>query len=184
MNDIDTVLEQCKTTSFEKFYSANFLKIKLSLLFLGVDEESAKDLAQESFARLWVNWDTIENDMARKKFARVVSKNLWIDKYRKLKKEEEFVTAASRDIDLFEHDVFYKDLLEATNKALWKYDSVKKEMYREIKVNGASYKEVCEKFEVNIKTLERYMTEMSKSVKEFLKKHYPHMSLLAFLLKF
>jgi DNA-directed RNA polymerase specialized sigma24 family protein len=62
---------------------------------------------------------------------------------------------------------------------LWKYDEGKRDMFFEIKLYGAPYKEVADKFNINIKTLERYMTQMSKSVKSFLEKYYPHISAIA-----
>lgn len=167
--------------SFESFYHAHFLKVKLSLVFLGVDEETAKDLTQESFSKLWLSWTNFESDMGRRKFLRVVSKNMWIDRYRKIKLEESNAVNDTGQYSL-EDEIYFKDLLNATETALYGYGADQKDMYYEIKVNGCSYKEVSEKFEVNIKTLERYMTQMSKSVREYLVKHYPHLSVFAIFL--
>lgn len=168
---------------FESFYKKNFSKVNLTLVFMGVDEETAKDLTQEAFTRLWVSWDDFEDDSSKMKFLKVVSRNLWIDKYRKIQRENAFVNHRGGDFSVQEM-MDYRDLLEATKSALRSYDEEKKDMFFEIKLNGAPYKEVAEKFDVNVKTLERYMTQMSKSVRSFLKKYYPHISAVAVILNF
>jgi len=148
---------------FEDFYKCNFLKVKLTLVFMGVDDETARDFAQEAFTRLWLSWNNFDNDQSRMKFLKVVSRNLWIDKYRKIKRESTLVHVREEDTSLQEM-LDYKDLLEVTKKALCHYDEVKRDIYYEIKLHGTSYKEVADKFNINIKTLERYMTQMSKTV--------------------
>jgi RNA polymerase sigma-70 factor (ECF subfamily) len=167
-----------QTEGFDTFYVANFSKVNLTLVFMGVDEETARDLTQEAFTRLWLSWHRFENDVSRMKFLKVVSRNLWIDKYRKMQRESIFSSHHEEAFSLQEA-VDYQDLLEAMNKALWKYDEGKRDMFFEIKLYGAPYKEVADKFNINIKTLERYMTQMSKSVKSFLEKYYPHISAIA-----
>lgn len=160
---------------FENFYKENFSKVKLVLVFMGVDDEMARDLSQEAFTRLWISWDDFEDDPSRMKFLKVVSRNLWIDKYRKIQRENLFVHQMEERFSV-QDTIDYRDLLEAMKKALRGYDEEQKNMFFEIKLNGVPYKEVAEKFNVNVKTLERYMTQMSKSVRSFLKKYYPHIS--------
>lgn len=163
-------------TEFEGFYKKNFSKVRLTLVFVGVDDETAGDLAQEAFTKLWLSWDNFEHDASRMKFLKVVSRNLWIDKYRKIQREVSFADRLEEDRSLQEM-IDYQDLLEVTKKALCSYDEAKRDMFYEIKLYGTPYKEVAEKFNVNIKTLERYMTQMSKSVKSYLRKYYPHISI-------
>lgn len=170
-----------KGAGFESFYEKNFSKINLTLVFMGVDEETARDFTQEAFTRLWVSWENFEDDSSRIKFLKVVSRNLWIDKYRKIKREDAFIHSIERDFSV-QDTVDYQDLLEATKTALQSYDEDKKNMFFEIKLDGVPYKEVAEKFNINVKTLERHMTQMSKSVRSFLKKYYPHISAVAIML--
>lgn len=164
-----------QTAQFEDFYKSNFQKVRLTLVFMGVDDETANDLSQEAFTRLWSSWSNFDHDASKMKFLKIVSRNLWIDKYRKIKRESSFVNQLEEDLSLQEM-IDYQDLLEATKKALQGYDNAKKEMFFEIKLHGVPYKEVADKFNVNVKTLERYMTQMSKSVRLFLEKYYPHIS--------
>lgn len=179
----NNVVSFTKDVEFENFYKHNFLKVKLTLVFMGVDDETARDLAQEAFTRLWLSWNNFDSNPSRMKFLKVVSRNLWIDKYRKIKRESAYVSNSEEDMSLQEM-LDYHDLLEVTKKALCSYDEVKRDIYYEIKIHGTSYKEVADKFDMNIKTVERYMTQMTKSVKTYLKKYYPHLSTLAFFLNF
>ncbi len=149
--------------TFHDFYNENFIKIKLSLMFLGEDEESAKDMAQETFERIWLRWTNFPNNYARKRFIKVVSRNMWIDKYRKPKLFERTERIIEGSCHYTEEQVLYNELIYVTNKALEKYDSQKKDIFNEIRIQGASYKDVSEKFNVNIKTLERYMSQMTKN---------------------
>lgn len=160
---------------FNGFYNENFMKIKLSLMFLGEDEESAEDITQETFERIWLRWTNFPNNYARKKFIKVVSKNMWIDKYRKPKLFEQTEQVIEGSCHYTEEQVLYNELLQLTNKALEKYGSKKKDIFNEIRIKGASYKDVSEKFNVNIKTLERYMSQMTKTVRLYLEKYYIHM---------
>lgn len=181
VTQLDTRREQ---SQFSEFYEENFLKIKLTLVFMGVEEETVKDIAQESFAKIWSTWSQFETNAARMGFLKVVSRNLWIDRCRKLKHENlylsEIIQGSDKTIDI----LHYKELLEATQKALEPFDDEYQKIYYEIKLNGCSYKEVAERFQVNIKTLERHMTKMSKRVRGYLQKYYAHLSLVVFFLNF
>ncbi|ERJ58163.1 RNA polymerase sigma factor [Sphingobacterium paucimobilis] len=171
-------------TQFSGFYRDNFLKVKLTLVFMGVDEETAKDISQEAFAKLWSAWTQFETDAARMGFMKVVSKNLWIDRCRKSKYEGMYLSEAAYANSLSSDMLYYKELLEATEKALEPFKDDYRKIYFEIKLNGCSYKEVSERFQINIKTLERHMTKMSKTVRGYLEKYYAHLSLLVVLLNF
>lgn len=164
---------------FDSFYQEHYIKIKISLMFLGEDEDSAKDIAQETLERLWVRWADFPNNYARIKFIRVVSKNMWIDKCRKSSKIIKTDQIVELTSSYTEEQVLYHELIHETQKALEKYDAQKKKIFNEIRIKGASYKEVSEKFDVNIKTLERYMSQMTKTVRIYLKKYY--INLLPFL---
>ncbi|PRD50801.1 RNA polymerase sigma factor [Sphingobacterium gobiense] len=178
----EKLLCNAEQSGFDKFYNTNFLKVKTSLLFLGVEEEMAKDITQESFLRILLLWNNFENDIARRSFLKLTSRNLWIDKYRKIKREEQFCSLFEEGSRLLEEQMDFKELQEITYQALDQYEENMRLMYFEIKLNGASYKDVSQKYQVNIKTLERYMTKMSKTVRLYLKKYYPHLGILAVFL--
>lgn len=166
------------------FYNMHFLKIKSSLLFLGVDEDTAIDIAQECFTRLWLRWLDFDTDAARMQFMKVSSRHLWIDKCRKLKHERMYLAHVSEKLESPHQQLHYKELMNAIQEALIEYDPLYQQIYIDIKFHGATYKDVASRTDIHLKTLERHMTQMSKKVRTYIVKHNLHMPSIALLLFF
>lgn len=83
-----------RLSDFEAFVRSNEAAIiSLALVYSG-NPEDAHDLAQETFARVWENWERLASHVNREAWSRRVLHNLAMSKWRRLKLERRHSTAA------------------------------------------------------------------------------------------
>jgi RNA polymerase sigma-70 factor (ECF subfamily) len=86
-------------SDFEKFVRANEAQIvALGFMYTGSPQD-AHDLAQETFARVWQNWERLESHGNREAWSRRVLHNLAVSRWRRLRLERRHASTGPASMD-------------------------------------------------------------------------------------
>lgn len=169
---------------FEKLFKDHFVHLcNFARGYLN-DTEDAKEIVQEVFFKLWQNRDSINLDKSVKSylFTSVRNRSLnFIRDHKKFKSQVLDVDIADYDL-AFEQDVFSKyDLENRINVALNKLPEKCREVFVMSRQEELKYKEIAEKLNISVKTVEAQMSKALRILREELKDYI--LLILLFLLK-
>ena len=128
------------------------------------DEELAKDVVQESFARLWVKVDEVEGAKA-KSYLFTTAHHAMVDQVRKGKRSErmedhhEDVRDASQD---------QPDLKEVLEAALATLPAIQRSVVLLRDLEGYSYEEIAELTSLNLAQVKVYIYRGRSALKEYI----------------
>lgn len=121
------------------------------------DTEEAKDLAQNSFIKLWEKRDSLTLDRSLKSYLYSMAYNLFVDTYRENQKTKSFLDelkyeALQEEVELNEEEFQRKiQLIEQAIEALPKKCRLIFIMHKK---QGYSHKEIAQKLELSPRTVE------------------------------
>lgn len=129
-------------------------------LKLTADSESAKDLVQESFLKLWKNVERIEPDHARPFLYRVLF-NKMVDDKRKMKRITHMEVMPERVID----KNVYNEEREIIDQAFAQLEDRQKKIIMLRDWDGYSYEEIAEILEINLNQVKVNLFRARKKMK-------------------
>lgn len=141
---------------FDKYYKDLFSFIN----FYTNDNNKTEDIIQETFVRLWDKRDSIKQDISVIGFLYKVSYNIFVDNYRKEKREKSSLDlfAYDRLVSLIDEDEFEKNRrITKVRNAINDLPKRCKEVFEMSKFGGYKYSEISEKLNISIKTVEAQM---------------------------
>ena len=104
------------------------------------DEEKAQDVVQDTFEKLWVNYERVDGKKV-KSWIFTTAYHTMIDQIRKDKKQGDFENV---DQGKYAHDEQYSDLKEILNEAITRLPADQKSVLMLRDYEGYSYKEIAE----------------------------------------
>lgn len=150
-----TIIEYNKTVDL---YADNLFRFFVKNIS---DTETARDLVQESFTKMWLKVEDVEVDKA-KSFLFTVGYNTMIDHIRKKKRREEFI-ASQQPAEYEEKDY---DLKGALDFALDKLPLIQKTVLLLRDYEGYSYEEIGQMTNLSDAQVKVYLFRARKSMKE------------------
>lgn len=141
---------------FEKHYKDLFAFIN----FYTNDEDQSKDIIQETFVKLWNKRETIKEEMSVLAFLHRIAYNIFIDNYRKNKREKASLDTFAYDrlMTLLEEDETEKNKrIVKVKKAIEELPPRCKEVFEMSKFRGYKYAEIAESLDISVKTVEVQM---------------------------
>ncbi|MGE5356691.1 MAG: RNA polymerase sigma factor [Deltaproteobacteria bacterium] len=127
------------------------------------DEETASDLVQDSFMRLWQHVEKVNLDTAKPYLFRIAN-NLLIDMYRKNK----FTDRSTLDSEKFSYNHEYSDLKEHLDKALDSLTQVQKTVVMLRDYEDYSYEEIGQITGLSESQVKVYIYRARKNLKDYL----------------
>lgn len=127
------------------------------------DEETASDLVQDSFMRLWQHVEKVNLDTAKPYLFRIAN-NLLIDMYRKIK----FTDRSTLDSEKFSYNHEYSDLKEHLDKALDSLTQVQKTVVMLRDYEDYSYEEIGQITGLSESQVKVYIYRARKNLKDYL----------------
>ena len=125
---------------FERFYAANYPRVKNFAKLLTKSEEDAEDIAQNIFLKLWTRPD-------------------------KIMKAQLIGDLCDEDTSLLEN-LYYKEVLLLVKMALDQLPPKRRQIFEMSRFEGLSHKEIAEKLQIPLRTVEDHiyktLTELRK----------------------
>ncbi len=150
-----TIIEYNKTVDL---YADNLFRFFVKNIS---DTETARDLVQESFTKMWLKVEDVDVEKA-KSFLFTVGYNTMIDHIRKKKRREEFI-ASQQPAEYEEKDY---DLKGAIDFALDKLPLIQKTVLLLRDYEGYSYEEIGQMTNLSDAQVKVYLFRARKSMKE------------------
>ena len=148
---------------FQKFFTANFPKVKNFAQMLLKSEAEAEDVAQDVFCKLWLQpeiWLDAGKDLDNYLF--ILTRNIVLNIFKHQQIEQEYqdeVTGENLLYELTEKDdilnnVYYKEMLLIIQLTLEKMPKRRRLIFELSRFRGLSHKEIADKLDVSIRTIE------------------------------
>ena len=153
---------------FHRYYSylCNYATVILK------DDDSAEDIVQGFFVILWEKRDTITIDTSVKSYLFRSVKNRCINQLQHLSLKAGFVNKSITLAETGEYDFDNfpdPELADLIEKSIGSLPEKRREIFRLSREDGLKYKEIAEKLNISIKTVEAQMGLAFKSLREMLK---------------
>ena len=174
--------EHAFKTLFEKYYSA-LCHFACQLL---KDNVLAEESVQELFVRLWEKREllNIETSVKHYLFQSVRNQCLNLIQHQKIRKQYagRMIESANRELDT-EQYFMEVDLIKRIEKSIGSLPPKRKEIFILSREQGLKYKEIAEKLNISIKTVEAQMGMALKYLRDDLKEYNDHILTLLLIFK-
>lgn len=166
---------------FQRFFTANFPKVKNFAQMLLKSEAEAEDVAQDVFCKLWLQPEIwLDNDKELDGYIFIMTRNIILNIFKHQQIEQEYQEEAFEKAILYEltdreeilNNVYYKELLMIVQLTLEKMPKRRRLIFEMSRFRGLSHKEIAEKLDVSIRTIEHQiylaLIELKKTLLVFI----------------
>lgn len=128
--------------------------------------EEAEEIVQDTFIRIWERRESIDTAYSFSGFIFTVAHNMILNRIRKIRNENSYKASFARTTvnqqNQTEEEVLAADLQRVQQEALVELPLKRKMIYQMIREDGMTYKQVAEKLNISVKTVEWQMAEAIK----------------------
>ena len=151
---------------FSILFDTHFEEIRRYIFFRSGDVVISTDIAQETFMKVWEK----QLDVSPHEDVALLYKmagNLMISHFRR----EKLSRKARQEMDLQltddqDHDIYYKELKATYKKALMKLPDKQRLVFMMSRMEQFTYREISERLEISIKTVEKRMHQALKFLRK------------------
>lgn len=188
-NDLDELIGRLKQDDKEAFNLLFYMyaeKIfKFSLTFFNSEVE-AEEIVQEVFLKIWLKRDKITDPSTFNAYIYTIAKNLIFNNlkknvYKKKYESYQYSHPKAHHNDT-ENEVIYKETKQCIERALDQLPKKRKQVFLLSRKEGLKNKEIAEKLDISIKTVETHMSLSLKYLRGVL--HLDGNRILAFFFLF
>lgn len=148
---------------FQKFFTANFPKVKNFAQMLLKSEDRAEDVAQDVFCKLWLQpeiWLDANKDLDNYLF--ILTRNLVLNIFKHRQIEQEYQKEVGGETLLHElmgqedvlNNIYYKEMLMIVQLTIEKMPKRRRLIFKLSRFSGLSHKEIADRLNVSIRTIE------------------------------
>lgn len=155
---------------FASTYADQFFKLLNYLRVKCQNYSEAEDLAQESFTKLWVNREKVEEGKETS-FLYTIANNLFIDTKRKEQVKMRYISSLPSH-DNYENPEFIfrtKEFHSHVNDRIQSLPEKSREVFVMNKIDKLTYGEIASKIGLSVKSVEKRMTVALKVYRELRK---------------
>lgn len=148
---------------FQRFFTVNFPKVKNFAQMLLNSESDAEDVAQDVFCKLWMQPELwLDNDKELDNYIFIMTRNIVLNIFKHQQVEQEYQTEVIEKTFLYEltekeeilNSVYYKEMLLIIQLTLEKMPKRRRLIFELSRFRGLSHKEIADKLDVSIRTIE------------------------------
>jgi len=136
-------------------------------------EEDAREIVQDVFLRLWEKRENIDETQPFSSYVIQAAKHRIFNGFRKKVNEQayiDFLAFGDNTVANFtENEVDYQEVKQKAEEAINALPEKRREIFRMSRDEGLKNKEIAEKLQISIKTVENQMGEALKTLREALK---------------
>ncbi len=150
-------------TYSQKLYGFAFSMLK--------NHDDAKEIVQDTFLKIWEKREMINPASSLQAFLFSVSYHTAIDLIRKRFKDDQYLTylqAQSHENESVttEEPAYYQELIRILNNVIGELPEQRKKIYLLSREEGLSHKEIAEKLNISVKTVENQITLALKTIRK------------------
>lgn len=160
--------------AFEDIYRCFSQKVYSVAVKFGLGREDANEVVQDVFLKLWNNRTNLNENLSIKAYLFTITKNTLINRQKKLAYEIAYKQYLEKqNINSYldtESDVFYSDFEQLAEKAIDQLPTQQREIFLLSKRGNIPNKEIADKFNLSLRTVENQIYRAAKKIRESLKK--------------
>ena len=159
----------CNQKIFEKVFYTYAKDLKQFLYFKFNDLESAEDIMQESFIKLWNNCSKVTLNKV-KSYLFTVGNNMFLNvkKHEKVVLKNNFRHQKSTSIETPEYLLIEKEYYSELKKAIANLTIKQREVFLLSRIEKMKYREIAEHLDISIKAVEKRMHNAILNMKDIL----------------
>lgn len=169
---------------FKVLYELFSRKIFSVSVRFGLSHEEASEVVQDVFVKVWQYRHTLDENLSVNAYLFTITKNLLITRQKKQAYEIAYKKYLEKqDISSLldtENVVVYSELEALTQSIIRKLPAQQREIFLLSKSKNLSHKEIADKLNVSLRTVENQVYRATKKIKDALKKHDVIIGLLLF----
>lgn len=169
---------------FKVLYELFSRKIFSVSVRFGLSHEEASEVVQDVFVKVWQYRHTLDENLSVNAYLFTITKNLLITRQKKQAYEIAYKKYLEKqDISSLldtENVVVYSELEALTQSIIRKLPAQQREIFLLSKTKNLSHKEIADKLNVSLRTVENQVYRATKKIKDTLKKHDVIIGLLLF----
>lgn len=168
---------------FDEIYTKHFNNVCYFCTSYLDDAELGKDVAQEVFVSIWDRMEKIDTDSYMLPYLITLAKNKCINILTKEKVRKKYNTSRALNMmdevnafalhEMSASNLYRKEIGMIYEKALSKMPKKTRETFVQIRIHGSKYKELAEKQNISVKSLEYHITQatliLRKNFRDYLK---------------
>ena len=159
--------------AFEKIFRRYYRPLCLfSTKILG-DDETAEEVVQDFFVKLWERREgfMVETSVKNYLFRSVKNLSINVIKHEQIKLKHAQQVMADAEVNDFKDHFMEVDLERAIEKSIEELPEKRREIFRLSREEGLKYREIAERMNISIKTVEVQMGLAIKTLRDKLKKY-------------
>ncbi len=173
-NNLIPLLKSSNSEAFEESFRELHDNIFNYLFFKIGDSQTAEDLLQDVFVKLWENRYQLKEELSLPAYLYTIAKNLTANYYRHKIVVQNFQKELElrADQENFSSPLFHLELNELKNnfiKALEKLPGQQRTVFMMSRHDNLSHKEIANRLNISIKTVETHIGKALKSLRKALK---------------
>lgn len=163
------VAEKISLPQFEDLFRSQYADLCAVANKYLEDLDAAEEVVQSVFVKFWEGKDSLEIKQSVKGYLFTAVKNNCLNQLKHLKIKEEYKAHNQREIALeesqFEGDMESSELADKIQESIEKLPDARKQIFMLSRYEGLKYKEIAEKLNISIKTVENQMGSALKFLK-------------------
>lgn len=148
----------CNQQTFLNVHETYAKDLRRFLFFKTQDLESAEDLMQESFIKLWENCKKVDKDKV-KSFLFTIANNLFLNQVKHLKIVHDHHSNLPKkdNNESPEFIMIENEFLNKLNKSIESLPEIQREVFLMNRIDKKTYKEIATQLDISVKAVEKRM---------------------------
>ncbi|WP_321997544.1 RNA polymerase sigma-70 factor [Draconibacterium orientale] len=172
-NNLFINIQQGDEKAFEKLFKLYYGYLCNFATKIIADDVAAEEIVQDFFVKFWERRTDLSVESSLKNYLFRSVKNLCLNyiKHNNIKLQHAQKVIAESETSNFNNDYIEVDLAADIAKSIEELPEKRREIFRLSREEGLKYREIAEKLNISIKTVEAQMSLAIKSLRDKLKKY-------------
>lgn len=157
-------------TAFENLYHKYSEKVFFISFQFGLSKEDCAEIVQDVFLKVWERRRDLRCDLSFNAYLLTITKNLIIKKSRKnftrIAFQHYYIQTTDKSHNQTEDLIVFADMLKVTQNFINTLPNQQREVFKMSKIEQLSHKEISDKLNLSIRTIENHVFRATQKLKE------------------